>query len=150
MAIIESKQANRRSLQTNRKMLELEQKRERERGHEKKIQKQKAELYAKMEEDTISSRVGHKTLPGYKSRIYNDGLADARCVKTLINEKPLTEYQYIRDDNKEILEIVAKSSISYSIHWTVVAPPAHQKRLNVKITWKDDLGQHEWEQIITP
>lgn len=149
-AIIESKRANRRSLQTNHKMLELEQKRERERDQEKQIQKKKAELYAKIEEDTISSRTGHKTLPGYWLRIYNCGLADARGVKALINEKSLTEYQYIRDDTKEILEIKAKSHISYIIQWTVVVPPAHEKSFSLKITWEDGLGQHEWEQIITP
>lgn len=133
-------------LKIQNRLLEIEQ----ERDHEKQIQKQKAVLYAKIEEDTISSRSGHKTLPGYKLRIYNDGLAGARCIKTLIDEKPLAEYQYIRDDTKEIFEIEAESCISYPLQWTVTVPPEHKKRLNVKITWKDDMRQNKWEQIITP
>jgi hypothetical protein len=67
--------------------------------------------------------------------VYNDGLAGARCIKTLIDERPLSECRFIPQDNiKEIQKIEATSNISYLLNWSDAIPSAHQKRLNVKIT----------------
>jgi len=134
------------SISIKKRLLKIEQERERE----KQIQKEKAELCAKIEEDTILGRSGQKKSFVYKLLICNKGYADGRNVKVMLDGEPLSEHPDISDRAEEISDIKAKSEVSYLLNWQKSARLLSSKRLRVNITWKDGLGTQEWEQVLTP
>ena len=121
-AVVESKKANRRSLKTNHKMLEIEQQREKERQDKE----QRANITTKFEH---LQQQGH-----YVLQIKNNGASEGRDVKVVLGEKPISEFRNIDPKIPRIPMIGPGSSVSYT--WPCAnnsCPP-----LFLEITWSDD------------
>ena len=112
------------SRQTNCKLLEIEQQREKDR-QDKALS---ANLTAKLEHLQKDGR--------FALHITNNGASEARNVKVLLNGKPISELKHIEPkDLKKIATLGLESTVSYMWSCGYGNPRAP---FDIEITWSDD------------
>ena len=121
-AIIKSRRASRRSLQTNNKMLYIEKERDRDRQDEARC----AKLIPKFEHLQQFGR--------YALHIINSGASEARDVAVVLKEKPISELKNIEPKNSQIPKIGSGSEVIYNWPCANNPPPPFP----LEITWSHD------------
>lgn len=119
--------------QIEKKQLDIEQAREKDRLAEK----QKANLTAKIVSEPLRSVTGHKQITQHLLRIDNTGHAQAHNIKVLLDGKSLLEHPAILKNEKEIRQVGPNSQFQYVLATTM------QARLpsDLRIKWSDDSGE---------
>jgi hypothetical protein len=121
-----------KSRQIEKKQLEIEEAREKDRLTEK----QKAYLTAKIVSEPLPSLDGRRQTTRHLLRIDNTGLAQARNIKVLLDGKSLLEHPAILKGNGEVTKIGPRSFIQYLlVLCDEVYPP-----FDLEVTWSDDSG----------
>ena len=86
------------------------------------------------------------TVKTYWLVIRNDGMALARNVRVLLDEKPFIEHVLVQDVEEEITTIGSGSEHRYSLAVTRRSDPQSERVVHVLIQWDDDSGEpHRWE-----
>ncbi len=106
------------------RIVALEEAREKDRLAEKN----KANLAAQI----AQNRDGRPVL-----RILNNGFAEARNIKVVLDNKPVLEHDGIFKNQKEICQVGPQSSFQYLQFLCDQLDPPNE----VKITWEDDSGE---------
>jgi hypothetical protein len=111
------------SWRTQKRLVEIEEVRERDRQKEMR----KADLAARLKDDDSRDLLV----------IENKGPAEAREIVILLNGKPLSEYEGFVGDQKEIRKVGPYSSF----HYLMVLCCGMELSFEITITWKDDSGE---------
>lgn len=119
-----------KSRQIEKKQLEIEERREKDRLAEK----QKANLTAEIVSEPLLSLSGRRQTTRHLLRIHNTGLAQARNIKVLLGGKSLLEHPAILQNTVEVSEVGPKSPIQY----VLVLSSATYPPFDLEITWSDD------------
>jgi hypothetical protein len=135
-AIVVSIVAFMKSHRTQRRLVEIEEARERDRLAER----QKATLVARFHREPPT--MGRRDL----LEIENTGLAAAREVTVLLEGKPILNHPVVVSPRKEITKIGPKSQIQYVLN----LPSGGSRSYDVHVAWKDDSGeQREYDTTLT-
>ncbi len=115
-----------------KRQLEIEEARENDRIRNSN----KAQLRAYIKKEVESQRM-HHTVWKHLLRIENMGLAEAREIKVILDDKPLFEHPTILKGQRKITQIGPQSHFDYTLALTMGAPIPSR----VQITWSDDSGE---------
>jgi len=127
-AILAARSANKRSNDTQERLVKIEESREQD--------KKKARLVAQIVNEVVGQKA-HQTIKKHLLQIENKGLAEARDIQLILDEKPVLEHPAIVKDQKEIIQIGPQSHFDYLIVYCSNTPRPEK----VEITWMDDSGE---------
>jgi hypothetical protein len=131
-AIVVSIVALRKSQKTQKRLVEIEEARERDRVAEK----QKANLTARIDTEVLTS--GTRRVTQYFLCIANEGAGEARAIKVKLDGVPLLKHQTTQPTVKQEIDHVGpKSSFRYKLFTAdQLRPPSE-----IEISWEDDSGE---------
>ena len=132
-AIVVSGIAFRKSHKTQNRLVKIEEARERDRLKQQK----KADLVAQIVSE-VESQQARRTIKKYMLRIENKGLAEARDVKVVLDDKPVLEHPAVVGNQQEGTQIGPQSCFDYLLGYSMNTP----KPACAVITWSDDSGEH--------
>jgi hypothetical protein len=115
------------SWKTQKRLVVIEESRERDRLRQTRKAKIRAELAREQRGDRIPERL----------RIYNDGESEAREVTIKLAGKPIREHRAVIDTRSEISQVGPRSCVQYMLALTHANFPPW----GIEITWIDDSGE---------
>lgn len=118
------------SWKTQRRQVQIEERRERERS----VQKQKAALIAKVVREPGSR---HPQYSSYFLAIENLGLAEARDISATLDGKDVMEHPVIAGGQQETRQLGPQSAFRY-VMAPSISTPTH---FAISIAWSDDSGE---------
>ena len=121
------------SWRTQKRLVDIEDAREKDRLAEKK----KANLTANIEKEVLISRNGRKQTNQHFLYIENSGNSEARNIKVNLDGKPLLEHSTILKNTEEITQVGPNSDFRYLLVLSMQGRPPS----SIEITWEDDSGE---------
>ena len=126
IALIKNQLTQKKTLEIEARMLQIEKARE----YDRQIEKKRAKITVKFKHIQKDGR--------YHLTITNIGAGEARNVTVALNEKSLSELLSIQPDKIPNVPVIAAGG-DFTYHWKTNETPNIQAEL--KITWSDDSGQ---------